>query len=126
MWPRILGGGLILRTIARELGGIHRQLQRQGDLIERLLQVYAPHALAPQTPASAAEVADTGISFVDGVEAALVGEYVQRTQTDTGRAPTDDEILSFLADEKTVSLHARLQERVALLDLERLQRGSRS
>lgn len=123
MWKRLLGGGLLLRTIARELTGIHRQLRRQGDLLERVLQAYAPHALAPQTPATDAELQDTGITFLDAIEAAAVGTYIERTKADTGRAPTDDEILVYLADEKTISLHARLRERAALLDLERLQKG---
>jgi hypothetical protein len=66
-----------------------------------------------------AEVAaETGVSYVDAADQALAQEYSLRTERDTGRPPTDDEILSYLADEKTVDLHERLLARDR--ELERL------
>src|SRR3989304_323580 len=41
----------------------------------------------------------------------LIQPYAERTVRDTGHQPTDDEILSYLADEKTRDLHTRLIER---------------
>jgi hypothetical protein len=120
MWRRLLRGGFLLRSLVKELSGIRLQLTRQTDLLERVLQLYAPHALAPTDPVPADHLTDTGISYLDAIEASLVGTYIERTKADTGRAPTDEEILIYLADEKTTSLHQRLREREALLDLERL------
>jgi hypothetical protein len=88
-------------------------MQAAGVVIPARLQQGSPQDLA-----------DTGPSFLDPIEQGIVEDYVARTQTDTGRAPTEDEVLAYLADEKTVSLHARLKERQTLLDLDRL--GGRS
>jgi hypothetical protein len=120
MWRRLLRGGFLLRSLVKELSGIRLQLTRQNDTLDRLVALYAPAALLPQTPPTPQELADTGISYLDAIEAGSVHDYIERTKADTGRAPTDEEILSFLADEKTTSLHARLREREALADLARL------
>lgn len=117
--PRLLRGGLLLRTLVRELGGIRQQLTRQGDLLEALAQHLIP--VVPSQP-QAQELADTGLSHLDPLEAALVEDYTARTHTMTGRVPTDEEILAYLADENTVDLHQRLKEREALLQLERRSR----
>ncbi len=123
-WPRLLGSGILLRAIVRELSGIRLQLTRQGDLLER----FAEHnGLGPPATVrvSPADLADTGISFLDPIERGLVEDYIAKTATDTGREPTEDEILSYLADEKTTELHARLRQREAQLDLDRLNRAGR-
>jgi hypothetical protein len=118
MWKR-LGAALLLRTIARELRGIREQLTRQGDLLERwALQA----GLQPSQTSAAPPEADTGISFLDPIEQGIVQDYIEKTERDTGHVPTDDQILSYLADERTVSLHSRLREREALADLARLGR----
>jgi hypothetical protein len=113
----------LLRAIVRELGGIRVQLQRQGDLLER----FAAHAgmVSPAVVAEHAapeDLADSGVSFLDGIERGMVEDYVAKTQKDTGRVPSDEEVLSYLADERTQALHARLTERAAALDLDRLGR----
>jgi hypothetical protein len=120
MWKRLLGGGLLLRTLVKELRGIRLQLTRQNDTLDRVIGLYAPAALLPVVPPSPAELADTGITFLDAIEAGAVDTYIERTKADTGRAPTDEEILIWLADEKTTSLHQRLREREQLSDLARL------
>lgn len=114
-WFQRLRAGLLLRTVARELRGIRAEMVRQNDLLERVLAIYLPDAL-PQAAASA-PVADTGVSFLDVIDAGLAQEYAARTYTDTGRYPTDDEILIYLADEKTLNLQQRLKQRAALQDL---------
>jgi len=115
MFRSLLRGGLLLRTIAKELGGIRLQLTRQTDLLERLATLYIP----PQAETTAATSRETGVSYLDPVEAGLVMDYVERTTQDTGRAPSEDEILTFLADEKTVDLQTRIHDRAAR-ELERL------
>lgn len=112
-----LRGLWLLRTIARELGGIRTQLARQTDLLERLAAAYTP---APATHTPAADPIETGISFLDAIDAGLVEDYSERTRRDTGREPTEAEVLSYLADEKTLDLQIRLKERAAALQLARL------
>ena len=124
-WPRLLGSGILLRGLVRELAGIRQQLTRQGDLLEQSMRAQGlvpPATVAAQTPA---DLADTGVSFLDPIERGLVEDYIAKTATDTGREPTEDEIMNYLADEKTVDLHARLRQREAMADLERLNKAVR-
>jgi hypothetical protein len=121
---RFLGSAILLRRLVSELAGIRAQLTRQGDLIESWMQAAGVVIPAKLQTAAPEDLRETGASFLDPIEQALAEDYVARTQTDTGRAPSEEEILSYLADEKTVSMHARLKERANLLDLQRL--GSRS
>ena len=119
---RLLPSLFLLRGAIRELRGIREQLARQTAAIERLAQHYAP--ADPDTdPAIVA--ADTGASFVDTVDSALILAYVERTKHDTGRMPTDDEILIYLADEKTRDLHERLTARDEALARLAADRGAR-
>lgn len=108
--PRLfrLPGLFLLRSLVRELAGIRAQLARQSDLLERLAT-----RIAPQPPTAARETvaAETGLSHVDLGEQAIVLAYIERTERETGHTPTDDEVLEYLADEKTIDLHRRLIER---------------
>lgn len=122
-WPRLLGGGRLLRAIVRELGGIRQQLSRQNDTLERLAAQFAPLDYTGSTPKSTqTEVADTGVTYLDLLEAGVVEDYILKTQHDTGHTPDGDEILTYLADEKTVALQQRLKEREATVLLARADR----
>lgn len=105
-WPLLkrLGAALLLRQGVKELTGIRLHLAEQNVLLRRL----ADH-LAPQLPAGAVESADTGVSYLDAIEGGQVLDYIAKTERDLGRAPTEEEILSYLADERTVDLHERLR-----------------
>ena len=99
---------LLLRRGLRELTAIREQLTRQTDLLVRLANEFAP--LPPAV--DRAEVrADTGVDYVDATDQFLLQQYAERTRAATGHEPTDDELLSYLADEKTIDLHSRLVER---------------
>jgi hypothetical protein len=103
-----LAGLLYLRRVARSLDAITASLDRQGDLLLRLVDHLAP----PPPPADRAAVReDTGVSFLDPQEAYLAATYIARTQNDTGHIPTDEEVMIYLADEKTRDLAARLTAR---------------
>lgn len=115
MWKRLLSGGLLLRSAVRELRGIREQLTRQGDLLERICLAYGLSA-PPET--RAVDTADTGVDFLDALEAGLVEDYIARTERDTGRKPTDDQVLAFLADGKTGDHLQRQKDQ-----LDRLGRG---
>lgn len=105
-WPR---SGLAwgLRLIVREIRLHREQLTRQNDLLERLADHFAPIA-----PAQTADgLKNTGVDYLDEVESVIVQDYTDRTKRDLGREPTDAEILTYLADERTRDLHQRLQSR---------------
>lgn len=105
---RLLPGLFLLRRTVRELTGIREQLTAQTALLARLADQFAP-----AQPVTDREVvrAETGLSYIDPIDLTLVQAYVARTEADTGHTPTDDEILIYLADEKTTDLHRRLIER---------------
>lgn len=67
----------------------------------------------------------TGIDHLDATELALVDQFVARTETEQGYTPTEEEILSFLADERTIDLHVRLREREAEVNRAVSQRSAR-
>jgi hypothetical protein len=97
-----------LRGALRALTGIHRELQRQNLLLERLANHFVP---ALPTADHATVRADTGVSYLDPTETALAYDYIARTKRDTGAEPTDEDVLIYLADEKTRDMHLRLAER---------------
>lgn len=105
---KLLPGLFLLRRGLRELTGIREQLTEQNRLLARLADY-----LAPELPVTDRETvrAETGLSYIDPVDMTLVQAFVARTEHDTGHTPTDDEILEYLADEKTTDLHRRLIER---------------
>lgn len=116
---RTLGLGLLARRVVRELAEVRAQLTRQNDLLERLADKFAP--VTPQTdPRDVA--ATTGVDYLDATESMIALDYIARTETDTGHRPSDEEVLSYLADEKTVDLHARLIERERELERARADR----
>lgn len=102
-----LSGGLLMRLIGRELAGIRVELHQQNTLLARLADHFAP----VQAKADPATLADTGYSSFDALEGGLVLDYIEKTERDTGRPPTEDEVLTFLADEKTSDLYTRMAER---------------
>jgi len=115
---RIFSGRWMYRRVVRELAGIRAGIEAQNRLLARIAAI-----LAPEVPvASPTDLADTGVGWVDPAEQALVDAYRERTRRDTGREPTDDEILIYLADERTIDLHQRLLARDGELERARLGR----
>jgi S1-C subfamily serine protease len=108
---RRLAAALLLRRISADLARIAGTLDAQTQLLARLADRYAPQ-LAPLSPADRSIVrADTGVTHLDPVEAALALDFISRQQAHTGHTPDDEEILIHLADEKTHDLAARLTAR---------------
>jgi hypothetical protein len=113
---RRLATALVVRRLARDLTDIAQALRQQNVLLARLADRLAP----VDPPTERVEVREgTGVSHLDANEAYLAQRYIERTRADTGHTPDDDEVLIYLADEKTVDLHQRLAAREA--DLERLR-----
>jgi hypothetical protein len=113
---RRLAAALLFRRLARDLGAIAAALQDQNRLLTRLADRLAP----ADPPTERVEVrAETGVSHLDVNDAYLAQRFIERTQRDTGHIPDDDEVLIYLADEKTHDLHQRLAARDQ--DLERLR-----
>ena len=108
---------LLLRRLLTELTGIRVALDTQSGSLARIAE-----KLDPTLPVDKATLkADTGVSHLDPLDLVLAQDYVARTQQDTGHTPDDEEILIYLADEKTTDLHKRLIERED--QLARLQAG---
>ncbi len=123
-----MGSPRLLRHAVRELTRLREQMERQNALLARLADHFAPDeaAAAAERGSAAAAAGSTqsaeswgGVSFLDPIEASLVEDYARQTERDIGRPPTEDEVLVWLADEKTLDLHRRLKERAALAQLER-------
>ena len=110
---RLLPGLFLLRSLVRELSGIREQLTRQTDILARMAE-----QVAPQPPVVDRETvrAETGVDYVDQTDAFLVQQFVERTEHETGHRPDDDEILSYLSDEKTRDLHLRMIEREQVVE----------
>ena len=122
---RRLAAALLLRRVSGDLHALRVAVEQQNVWLARLVE-----RLAPSDPDTApTEVAaDTGVSFLDPTDSALAAAYSARVLQDTGHTPDDDEVLAYLADEKTHDLHARFLERevVAMrIARERLARGPR-
>jgi hypothetical protein len=105
---RLWGSIFRARRLLRDLAGIRAALDQQNVLLARLADKFAP---AYPVTDRATVAAETGVDYVDLADQAIIQDYVDRTSRDTGRAPSDDEILIYLADEKTRDLHTRLVER---------------
>jgi hypothetical protein len=115
-WTRVLGLGWTLRRALRVLERIEGRLEAQNGLLERLAARYAPPAEAPDRDPAAP---DTGVSFLDPIETILAAQYVARTRADTGHDPSDEDVLTYLADEKTTDLQRRLAAREAEVEQRR-------
>jgi hypothetical protein len=112
--------GLLLRRHIRALEGIAATLSAQNALLTRLVDHLAP----PATTLSRATLSEgTGLTHFDEAEAGIALAYIERTQQATGHTPDDDEVLIYLADEKTTDLAKRLSEREA--ELARLSEARR-
>lgn len=111
-----LAAALLLRKVVTELHALTLAVSAQNALLARLVDHLAP--AAPDVPRETLRE-DTGLSHLDPVEAQLAQAFIARSVNDTGHTPDDEEVLIYLADEKTTDLHKRLIEREA--ELERLQ-----
>lgn len=100
---RQLGAGLLARRTLKALERIESHLAQQNRLLIRLADHFAP-AFEDQP-----EPAGVGVDYLNPQEAGVVLDYIDRTTRDTGRSPTEEEILRYLADEATVDLQARME-----------------
>jgi len=116
-----MAAAIYLRRVARDLSRVAAALDRQTDVLARLADHFAPPALVP--PDRKTLNADTAVSFLDPIEAGLALDFVAKITTATGHSPDDEEILTYLADEKTTDLQKRLAERE--LELTRLMEARR-
>jgi hypothetical protein len=115
-----LPGLFVLRALVRELTQIRQTLALQTTILSRLADQFAP--ITPDTDPSVVK-SETGVDYSDNSDQYLIQEYAARTYTATGHMPTDDEVLSYLADEKTRDLHQRLIDKDE--ELARLSREGR-
>jgi hypothetical protein len=106
-----LAATLLFRRVSRDLGRIAFALEAQTELLARLCDRLAPVVL-DQSPADRATVrSDTGVTHLDALDASLALDFIARTRAATGHEPDDEEVLIYLADEKTLDLAQRLSTR---------------
>lgn len=105
---RRLTVGLLARRMAQALDRVADQLATQNALLLRLADQFAPGAPVVDRQQIADE---SGVTFLDPVELILAQEFVLKSRKATGHDPTDEEVLTYLADEKTTDLHSRLIQR---------------
>ena len=109
---RHLASLVLLRRVIRDIHRLADAVETQTALLARLADHYAPILPTEPTLAHRAGVrADTGVTHLDPVDAGLALDFVARTAQQTGHTPDDEEILIYLADEKTHDLAARLTAR---------------
>jgi hypothetical protein len=111
-----LAAALLLRKVVAELASLKAAVEAQNVLLARLVDHFAPH---PEELNRAQVREATGVDFLDPVEAGLAQDFAEKTFHQTGHLPDEDELLIYLADEKTTDLHKRLIQRAQ--ELERLQ-----
>jgi len=89
---------LTMRRVILALEAIAEGQARQNILIARLVDRFAPDAPV----VNAADIQKlTGVSHVNYHEQGQIQDYAERVYRDTGREPTEDEIVRFLEGEDT-------------------------
>lgn len=116
---RWLTTGFAVRRGLRTLSAIEQRLAEQNLLLARLANHFAP---MPPAVTAADVVTHSQVDHLDEAEMAIVLDFVARTERDTGHTPDEDEIATYLADEKTVDLHQRLIARDREIEERRLRR----
>jgi hypothetical protein len=102
---------LLLRRLVRTLDALASAATVQTQLLARLADHFAP-VLAPPSAADRATIkAETGVSWADADDIALAEAFAARQAAHTGHTPDEDEVLIYLADEKTRDLSERLTAR---------------
>jgi len=112
----LTGTPRLLRQLLKELAALRQETARQADALTRLVNRLAPVPAAPldHRPAGATEAPPPqpgDLSYLDPDEQAHALAYVEQTERAGLGSPTEDEILTYLADEHTIALHERLRER---------------
>lgn len=89
--------GLAFRRMLKSLDKVETRLAEQNAYLKRLADHFAPEFDTTQAPTI------NGVDFLNTQEAGLVLDYIDKTQRDTGKPPSDEEILRYLHDEASVS-----------------------
>lgn len=95
--------GLLTRRMIRTLDRVEARMAEQNTYLQRLADHFAPQFDTSGPPP------ERSVDFLNNTEAGLVLDYIERTQRETGRGPTDEEILRYLADEATIDLATRME-----------------
>lgn len=117
-----LATALLLRRVSRDLSALVAAVERQNIFLGRLVDRFCL-PVDPSATDRAVVTHDTGVTYLDEVDAALAEGYVARTLSDTGHHPDDEEVAIYLTDEKTTDLRDRLIAREA--ELTRLMESRR-
>lgn len=99
---RSLATGLLHRRTLRALERIETHLATQNTLLTRIADHFAPVYDVSEAPRHS-------VDHLNPREAVQVLDFVARTERDTGRTPSDEEILQYLADHATAELYGTAQ-----------------
>lgn len=86
---------------------IVRTLERMAGALEAQVEVLREIRDGVVTEAVRGDEEPGDVGFVDEGEAAVVQGYVARVMRETGRVPTEDEVVAYLADELTMAQVAK-------------------
>ena len=93
--PRLGQGWMRSRRLIRSLESLAESQLRIADALDRIADRIDP--IVPD--ATPEELAKTDNSYATDQTQARIQEYVERVWKDTGRAPTDDEVVRYLEGE---------------------------
>jgi hypothetical protein len=108
---RWLTVGWLGRSLVRELKGLRLSIEAQNALLTRLADHFAP----PTEAATPVDERAVSVDHLNEVEMGLVLAYVERFRADFGQSPTEEDIVAYLAEDRTVALQQALSERSDLL-----------
>jgi hypothetical protein len=91
-----VASGLVLRRLLTEVQALRAGIERHNALLERLADKFAPVPPAVRP----AELADTGLSFVDGGEQAKVDQILAAARKSGRPEPSDEEIDAILREDE--------------------------
>jgi len=86
-----LSTGLLLRQLLKSVDRLGDQLVEQNKILLRLVEKVAPEI--PQEPVSKGS---RSVDYSQDREQAKILEYIERTQRDVGREPTEEEVVAYI------------------------------
>lgn len=94
---RSFGRQLFLRSLITEIRGLREEQKRQNEILLRLAEEFAPAANVVEQP----DETPGEIDHLNPAEMAVVYEFAKRFKDQHGIEPTDNDLLTFLAEDAT-------------------------
>jgi len=108
---RVLRSFTRSRRVIRTLESIDQGIREQNQYLARLADQFAPVPVAQPEGAEKLNPKEVDISFLNEEELGAALAYGAQMQQQTGRAPTDEELVVWLAERAEVAHTQSLNER---------------